>query len=338
MDVKCDVQKITLDLQLKLTELFRTHEDWDDIFNVLLVFTCVRRAYFADQMTKEQKKLIKSVIKICNSSKLKPKLKLRNIKGLNIVYLDPEIDKLKEIDVDAQLGGLLGFHCIGHDYNNIELHRLGLRINVENKNRMTMPARTFNPYAEFCVVDEKNAKKQREEVEQFIKFKSAQYQKVADLFGFTVTYEIQNVAGKWERVQNLKNNNYIKDHFDEYYNDLANYFTPNTRFADLDMNYDAIVETGLLELFKFEHMTSTGLELYEELREFMQMSEEEQRKLTKEQRQALAEGPDKLLRDFEFDLMTQKDLLKLPYKKWLDSPILKDLVRVKYPELVPLFV
>lgn len=49
-------------------------------------------------------------------------------------------------------------------------------------------------------------------------------------------------------------------------------------------------------------------------------------------------APEKLLKDFEFDLMTQKNLLKLPYKKWLNSPILKQLVRTKYPQLVPLFI
>lgn len=328
-DSKCDVLKITPLIQHEIENIFRTNTEWDDIFNVLLVYTCVRRAYYADQMTKQQKKLIKSVIKILNRSKLKPKLKYRNVKGRNIVYLDPELDKMKELN-DLDLARLLGFHCIGHDYGNQDLHRLGLMIWIEgNKKR-------FSPYAEVCVVDEKNAIKQYKAIEQFMINKTAQYGKVADLFGFTASYQIQDVPGKLERANNLKNNEYIEKHFDQYYDDIWNNFTKTTRFSDMDNN--AIVKMGLLELFKFEHWTSTGLELYEELFEFGTLSDEEHMQLTQEQKESLVEGPEKLLRDFEFDLMAQPELLKLKYDKWLDSPIFKQLVKIKYPELVPLFV
>lgn len=338
MDVKlfsCDVSKITPDIQSKIAELFQKHttdEEQQTIFNILLVFTCVRRAYLADTMSKPEKKLIQTTLKILNASKQKPKLKLRNIKGLNIVYVDEQMDSIKDFD-DEQLGRVLGFHCVGHEYGNEDLHRLGLYIVVTTKETKE---KKFHTYAEVCVVDEKHAQQQYKDIEKFMKHKTDQYQVVADRFGFDVQYEIEDIPGNQERVKRLRNNQYIETHIDQYLNDIFNHFGGVSRL--LDMDYKTIVETGLLELLKFEHWTSTGLGLYEELFEFDDLTEDERSKLTYEQRMAMMAAPEKLLKDFEFDLMTQKDLLKLPYKKWLTSPILKHLVRIKYPDLIPLFI
>jgi hypothetical protein len=317
----CDILKITPRIQEQIAHLFRTSQEWDDIFNILLVYVCVRRAYYAEHFDKVHKKLIKSVIKILNSSKLKPRMKIRNIEGQHIVYLDPDIDKIKSLEYHEDLGEILGFHCVGHDFGNAELHRLGLRISIERKDSKA------RVYAEYCVVDEKNAKKQYAAIEQFMQKKAEQYQKVGSLFGFTVSYQIRDEPGERDRIANLDDNRYLKKNFSDYANDVWNVFA-STRFIDMD--YDDVKKAGLLELFKFEHWTSTELKLYDEL--FPDRAGK-----TTEQLEILVRPIDEVFANFELDLMNQPELLKLPYKKWLDSPIFKQLVQIKYPKYVPLF-
>ncbi len=186
---QCSPERITPYLRRKLQSMLHKSEKnkgkWNFIFNTILVFTCVRRAYL--NLAPIQTNNLK-LIEMLNATGIVPPLKLKRINpSETLLYSDPSIDEIKEWS-DKQIGQVLGFYCAGNmmEYANPRLHRLQLNLLVF-RNKFEI-----RPYAEACVMNTQNPN-QRDELTDFLFHRANDYNRIAFLFGYFTTYKITYV-------------------------------------------------------------------------------------------------------------------------------------------------
>jgi len=117
----------------------------------------------------------------------------------------------KKID-DEQIGKYVGFQCIGHDFGNFKVDRIGINISEKKTNT------SF--YDEVCEIKKSNINKLTENASKF----NIKINNCLNKFGYNTIAKVKIWPGTLTRYSMLKNKNYdyIKKNMDEYINDFEN--------------------------------------------------------------------------------------------------------------------
>jgi hypothetical protein len=187
-----------------------------------------------------------------NSTSFKPKIKYQEF-NFGLVYTNPALDK-KTFLTEKEKGYWLGFYCVGHDYGNINVDRVAIHIRTTTK---------VSLHSEACTASSKNVARQMYKLRRFAQKRAQQFGEVLKLLKFQIEYDVLFETSRLTRNANLDNDSFVREHLDEYVQDIADDWTPDTYF--LNLSWDEIKDRDLLSFFRFAHWIGTDLRVFRAL-------------------------------------------------------------------------
>ncbi len=271
------------------------------IIGTILVWTGARKAFHPEdvvQGNKEAIQVLQTVMRWMNATSFRPKIKYQEF-DFPLVYRDQALDKFSEL-TDRERAKWLGFSCIGHTFGNANIDRIG--IDIETTTQVGL-------HNEYCVASTKNVTRQMHKLQRFCMKKTQQFNRVLNLFGLHATYKLRFNPGNVTKNANLDNDRYVREQFDNYVDDIGNYWTDKTMF--LDKTWDDVKRNDLTQLFRFAHWIGTSVKVFQDV---LYMSEE-------------LEKQEKQLGQFEHELSQNKVLAATPYKQWVGTREFRDILK-----------
>jgi hypothetical protein len=299
----------------QLREIFKSHPDRGGmILNTCLVWAGARKAYFPEGMNDETMAILKPIFDLMNSTPFKPKIKYREFNSyIALVYTNPALDKVTDMDTRT-LGKWLGFYCVGHKYDDSTQDRIGLNFATQD----------YQIRAEYCSASHKNVTRQMAQLKRYAVKVAQQFNEVTELFGQLVRFKLTLDLGTNSKNDNFNNDVFVRQHFQEYVNDIFNDWSAHTKMPD---SYDEAKAKDWLQLFKFEYWVGTMLDIFNGMYAPIGLfAPGDDEKMTNKKTKVI-DDMQKDMANFEKDLSKSQTLLVRPYNTWVGTREFQQILR-----------
>jgi hypothetical protein len=255
--------KITYDgnekFKNELITILKSHEKDSDLFqyilNIFLVFADVRDGTLIeynnlknDKKRIEAKTIINNFVEFLNTNSKDKLVQCHTSLDYRIMITK---NQSKLFNKDENIGEILNFICIGHDYGNDKVDRLSIHIKEKTTN-----CDIYSESCEFSKIDIKNITEIFTERIKKWNIATAKYNLPYE-FEFYTKDNISQIT----RLRNIDNKSYIEKNKNDYINDLYNYF--HSHFLEYeDDNYSFSKYIKKYSLFKLIYILTIEYDIF----------------------------------------------------------------------------